>query len=95
MTKPRILYTFIFRATWIGTPEERWKSAVFFSSKDMNFDRLRNLCCKPSAGAKYELVQQRRIWVEHLKRNSKWKTISKEDTGLLIGPITQRLIDQC
>lgn len=90
---PGLFYTFISRATWIGTPEERWKSAIFFSSKDMNFDRLWNLCCKPSTGAEYELVQQRRIWVEHLKNNLKRKTISEEDKADLINWANQTKID--
>ena len=46
----------------------------------MNFDRHWNLCCKPSTGTEYELVQQRRIWVEHLKKNLK----RKEDRADLI-----------
>ena len=63
----------------IGTLEDRSKLAILFSSKDMNYERLWNLCCKPSTGSEYYLVQQRRIWVEFLKINLKRKMNSKEE----------------
>ena len=59
----------------------------------MNYERLWNLCYKPSTGSEYELIQQGRIWVEHLKRNLKRKTISEEERGDLINWPNQTKID--
>jgi len=40
---PRLLYMFISRATTIGTPENRFNSALFFCSSNMNRTRMSNI----------------------------------------------------
>jgi hypothetical protein len=40
---PGLLYMFISRATTIGTPENRFNSALFFCSNNMNRARISNI----------------------------------------------------
>jgi len=40
---PGLLYMFICRATTIGTPQNRFKSALFFCSNNMNKARISNI----------------------------------------------------
>ena len=40
---PGLLYMFISRATTIGTPENRFNSALFFCTNNMNRTRISNI----------------------------------------------------
>ena len=65
---PGLLYMFISRATTIGTPQNRFKSAIFFCSNNMNKARISNIT-QTKNGMETEKIKKRRQWIKHLQQH--------------------------
>jgi len=66
---PGLLYMFISRATTIGIPQNRFKSALFFCNNNMNKARISNIT-QTKNGTKTEKNKKRRKWIKHLQQHS-------------------------
>jgi len=65
---PGLLYMFISRATTIGTPQNRFKSAIFFCSNNMNKARISNIT-QTKNGMETEKIKKRRQWIKYLQQH--------------------------
>jgi len=72
---------FISRATTIGTPQNRFKSALFFCSDNMNKARISNIT-QTKNGTETEKIEKRRKWIKYLQQHAykiKISTIKKQN----------------
>jgi hypothetical protein len=65
---PGLLYMFISRATTIGAPANRYKSALFFCSNNMNRSRISNIT-QTKNGTETEKIRRRNKWVNYLQQH--------------------------
>jgi hypothetical protein len=66
---PGLLYMFISRATTMGAPQNRFKSALFFCSHNMNKARISNIT-QTKNGTETEKIKKRRKWIKYLQQHS-------------------------
>ena len=78
-----LLYTALSRATTLGD-ENGLNSAIYFQGKDFKPERIFNLYCSKSTGNEYMLAKQRRIWVEHLEKNTVKNKQTKESVQHIV-----------
>ncbi len=74
---PGLFYTPASRGTMLGDPFDNLSSALFFSGKNMNPERIRKIT-KGCNGFKYTKILTRERWVRYLETNTHNQLTSKE-----------------
>jgi hypothetical protein len=95
---PGLIYMFISRATTIGTPQNRFKSALVFCTNNTNKSRISNIT-QTKNGTETEKIKKRRKWIKYLQQHSYKIKISTNKKQNLIKwvekiKITQSQIDK-
>ena len=90
---PGLLYMFISRATTIGTPQNRFKSALFFCSNNMNKARISNIT-QTKNGTETEKIKKRRKWIKYLQQHAYKIKISTNKKQNLIKWVEKTKIPQ-
>ena len=65
---PGLFYTLLSRVTTLGTEEDKFSSAIYFTGENMNKSRIRNITTKEN-GEPYMKVVRRQKWVNFLNSN--------------------------
>ena len=74
---PGLFYTLASRGTTLGDQSNNLSSALFFTGKNMNPDRIRNIT-KGCNGHKYTKILKRERWVGYLERNTRQLSTTKK-----------------
>jgi hypothetical protein len=88
---PGLLYMFISRATTIGTPQNRFKSAIFFCSNNMNKARISNIT-QTKNGMETEKIKKRRQWIKYLQQHRYKKDVPNSKKKKLIKWIEETIV---
>jgi hypothetical protein len=79
---PGLFYTLASRGTTLGSPLDNLSSALFFTGKNMNPERIRNLT-KGCTGQTYTKILKREQWVRYLEKHTHQHTTTKEVQEIL------------
>jgi hypothetical protein len=91
---PGLFYTLASRGTTLGDQSNNLSSALFFTGKNMNPERIRNIT-KGSTGHKYTKILKRERWVKYLERNThQISTTKKEQDELFTWIHTTRITSE-
>jgi hypothetical protein len=90
---PGLFYTLASCATTLGTELDNLSSALFFTGKNMNPERIRNIT-KGRNGYKYTKILKREQWVRYLEKNTHQHTTTKKEQEQLFTWIKDTRITQ-
>jgi hypothetical protein len=89
---PGLFYTLASRGTTLGVESDNLSSALYFTGKNMNPERIRNIT-KGYKGYKYTKILKREQWVRYLERNTHQKPTSKQEQEKLFAWIVKTRIN--
>jgi hypothetical protein len=79
---PGLFYTLASRVTTLGEQPDNLSSALFFTGKNMNPERIRNIT-KGCNAYKYTKILKREKWVRYLERNTHQHSTTKDEQDKL------------
>jgi hypothetical protein len=79
---PGLFYTLASRGTTLGDQSDNLSSALFFTGKNMNPDRIRSITTG-SNGHKYTKILKRERWVNYLEKNTRQLSTTKGEQDAL------------
>jgi hypothetical protein len=88
---PGLFYTLASRGTMLGVESDNLSSALYFTGKNMNPERIRNIT-KGYNGYKYTKILKSEQWVRYLERNTHQKPASKQEQEKLFAWIVNTRI---
>ena len=88
---PGLFYTLASGGTMLGVESDNLSSALYFTGKYMNPERIRNIT-KGYNGYKYTKILKSEQWVRYLERNTHQKPASKQEQEKLFAWIVNTRI---
>ena len=81
-----LFYTILSRVTTFGNPLDKFSSAIYFTGRNMNTERILNITLNEK-GQMYTMAQRRQLYVEYLQIHEHDSKMSASDQNeILNGP---------